>query len=69
MRLFIYLTLLSLFQIGCGNKNASKPTGNPVVLAVNYSKGDSKNFPGQNGSRNGDEACWSGSASRIEFYF
>ena len=44
MRLFICLTLLSLFQIGCGNKNASKPTGNPVVLAVNYSKGDSKIF-------------------------
>ena len=44
MRLFICFTLLSLFQIGCGNKNASKPTGNPVVLAVNYSKGDSKIF-------------------------
>ena len=44
MRLFICLSLLSLFHIGCGNKNASKPTGNPVTLAVNYSKGDSKKF-------------------------
>ena len=47
MKLFISLALLSFLYVGCGNKNASKPTGEPVTLAVNYSEGDSKKFRAQ----------------------
>ena len=30
--------------MGCGNKNASKPTGKPIRLTINYSEGESKGF-------------------------
>ena len=40
----ILLTAFTGVFVGCGNKNASKPTGKPITLTINYSERESKGF-------------------------
>ncbi|MDB4772375.1 hypothetical protein OAG12_03440, partial [Akkermansiaceae bacterium] len=44
IRLLILLTAFTGVFVGCGNKKASKPTGKPITLTINYSEGESKGF-------------------------
>ena len=44
IRLLILLTAFTGVFVGCGNKNASKPTGKPITLTINYSERESKGF-------------------------